>query len=180
LSARGRFQQFCLSHFSKPVGDRPIYRAIREAPPRHLLEIGLASALRTERMIELTLACRRAEPLSYTGIDQFEARTSGRTLSLKQTYQALRGKLAKVRLIPGDPYSALAQAANSLVGVDLVVIAADQAGEALERAWFYLPRTLAAGARIFVEQGKGESALLVEMPRSEVDRRAAALVRRAA
>jgi hypothetical protein len=59
---------------------------------------------------------------------------------------------ARLRLVPGDPYSALAHAANSLLDTDLVVIRADQDPVALERAWFYLPRMLHEQSVVLVEQ----------------------------
>ncbi len=58
---------------------------------------------------------------------------------------------AKVRLVPGDPYTAIAQVANSLAGTELLIISADQFGDALDRAWFYIPRLLAPGATVLIE-----------------------------
>ena len=93
------------------------------------------------------------EPVRYAALDLFEARPAGSPpgQSLKETHQALSPTGAKVQLIPGDPAQALARAANSLQGMDLVVISADYDVASLGGAWFYLPRMLHATSRVYLE-----------------------------
>lgn len=170
----GLFRKLVLNHFSKPICDRPLYRAVQQFHPRHILELGVGSAQRSLRLVELALAHVPADELRYTGVDLFESRPAGRPgLTLREAHRLLRQKLAKVQLLPGDPWTALARAANALQGVDLVIVSADQQGETLDRAWFYLPRTLAAAARVYVQTGQGDAAATHELTRAQVDALAA-------
>jgi hypothetical protein len=97
------------------------------------------------------------EEIHYTGIDMFEARPAENPgITLKLAYKLLRRLNAKVRLVPGDPFAALARTANSLTDTDLIVIAADQDPEAMSRAWAFVPRMIHEGSLIFQEQpGRG-------------------------
>jgi hypothetical protein len=61
----------------------------------------------------------------------------------------LKGTLAQIQLIPGEPAKALAQVANSLGKVDLLLISVEQGDAALDGAWFYLPRMLHDGSIVF-------------------------------
>jgi hypothetical protein len=114
--------------------------------------------------------------VEYAGIDLFEARSDAAGgVSLKDVHRKLKPAKAKVRLVPGDPYSAMARMANQLVGTELLLISADQVGESLERAWFYIPRLLAPNATVLFERPHGECGELIPQPvsRSEVDALAA-------
>jgi hypothetical protein len=86
-----------------------------------------------------------------------EARHPG--LTLKEAYTQLRPLGAKVQLVPGDPFSALARVANSSVGTQLLIISADQDAASLARAWFYVPRMLAEQSQVFVEELLANSAV---------------------
>ncbi|MDZ4781174.1 MAG: hypothetical protein SGJ19_13050 [Planctomycetia bacterium] len=143
-----RLRYWQLAHFSKPVADHPLYQAIRQREPRSFLEIGVGNAQRATRMIELASQTVDVSQLSYVGIDPFESRAPSKTpgLTLKQAHRTLKALGAKIRLVPGDPFAALSRTANELTGIELVVIAQDTDTAVLERAWFYLPRTLAADA----------------------------------
>lgn len=142
-----------LCHFSKPAGDRMVYRAIRRAGARRILELGVSHGLRARRMIEVA-AHGAAGAVCYAGVDLFELRpdVSGGRCSLKEAHALLKPTGARVRLIPGDPYTALARTANEIGPCDLIVIASDQAGESLERAWFYLPRLLHAATTVLQQR----------------------------
>jgi hypothetical protein len=96
----------------------------------------------------------RSAPVQYTGIDLFEARPVGQLgLSLKQAHRALSRSEARVRLIPGDPVTALARSANTLVATDLLIIHADQDAMSLQRAWFYVPRMLHTASVVLWQEG---------------------------
>ena len=83
----------------------------------------------------------------------------------------MRGIAAQ--LVPGDPFSALSRAANSLRDIDLATISADQDPAALERAWFYLPRVLHATSLVFQEQANPDGSLTVlALDRGQVESRA--------
>lgn len=144
-----------LALVSGPAHERKIYRAMRQHAPKSIVEIGIGCGLRAERMIAVALRYAGGERLRYAGIDLFEARPAGNLgLSLKQAHQKLKATGVQVRLIPGDPLSALARSANALQGTDLLVISADQDQESLQRAWYYVPRMLQESSLVFIEHRK--------------------------
>jgi hypothetical protein len=149
------------------------------------LELGIGDGARTLRMLQLAMQGQPPSAISYTGVDLFEARTEadGPGLSLKAAHQRLKATGARVRLAPGDPYSALARIANELGAVDLILVSADQAGASLDRAWFYVPRLLHAETQVFVEESTSDEqkGRLSPLTPFEVNQRAAkAAPRRAA
>ncbi len=163
---------------SRPAADRIVYRAIRRLRAAALVEIGLGDGLRARRMIEAARRYHPAANIRYTGIDLFEARAdTAQPLSLKQAHRALVASGAHVKLVPGDPFSALARTANALTGTDLLVIAADADAESLERAWFYLPRILHdRSVVLWRDAGHGEGGFR-PLALDEVRRRAGSHVR---
>lgn len=183
MSAKEFLNYVYWTRFSKPVADREVYRWVKENQPRSIVEMGLGQAVRTQRMIQLLLHEMPAAEIRYAGIDLFESR-SGATpgLPLKQVHSLLKPTGIKVQLIPGDPYSALARAANGLTKTDLLLISADQDAESLSRAWAYVPRMLTATSRVLLESNvKGQMAF-VPLTLADVEQRAAQakMVRRAA
>ncbi|MGH6737783.1 MAG: hypothetical protein ACREDY_01910 [Bradyrhizobium sp.] len=98
-----------------------------------------------------------SECLWYSGIDLFELSPADETskLSLKAAHCMLKPTGARVRLVPGDPFTALAAAANTIGASDVIVIAAGHDAESLRRAWFYIPRMLHPATQVFVERSDG-------------------------
>jgi len=174
---------FYLGYFSQPRGLRPLYRLLRKrakpgrknpgGPICKITELGVGPAERTLRMLEL---CPADDRTQYVGIDLFEARQNGDGpgLKLKEAHQRLAGTGVKVKLIPGDPYSALARSANSLGGQDLILIGADQDRTALAKAWFYVPRMMHEQTVVFEESLVDGEPVLAMVPHDEIARRAAA------
>lgn len=174
-----------LSYFSQPASDRGLYRLLGKGQVSKILELGIGDGTRTLRMLELAAHRQPPAAVSYTGVDLFEARTEadGPGMSLKSAHQRLKATGARVRLAPGDPYSALARIANELGAVDLMLIAADQNGPSLARAWFYVPRLLHAETQVFVEESQSDEqkSRLVRLTAFDINQRAAqAAPRRAA
>jgi hypothetical protein len=173
----GRLRSLYLCYLSKPAELRPFYRLVkqqlRKQPIRKITELGLGLGERTSRMLEL---CGVAEETTLTGIDLFEARQNGDGpgLSLKAAHKLLAATGAKVRLVPGDPFSALARTANSLAQQDLVFIAADQDRESLAKAWFYVPRMLHEATLVCEETLVDGKRTVAVVPHDEIARRAAA------
>ena len=165
---------FYLAHFSEPAGERVVYRAIRRGRVKSILEVGMGAAVRTTRMIEATRRSRGVSGICYTGIDLFELSSAASLdkLSLKAAHCTLKPTGARVRLIPGDPFTALAGAANEIGACDLIVISADQAGESLAKAWFYIPRLLHPTTQVFIERlGDAETPARFDLlPHDEVRR----------
>jgi len=176
----GLLRSLYLSYFSKPKGYRPLYRAIRKRPPTKIVELGIGTAERTLRMLEL---CAAGAETNYTGIDLFEARGEGAApgLSLKAAHTKLSTTGVKVRLVPGDPFSALSRTANASAGQDLILISADQDRESLARAWFYVPRMMHPGTLVLLEETVNGEPVLSQLLLVDVETLAQApKVRRAA
>jgi hypothetical protein len=158
-----------LARFSKPVADRPIYRALSKQVCASIVEIGVGQAVRTQRILRLLRYYRPHSRICYTGIDLFEARPeSCPGLSLKQSYQLLASDGVQVRLIPGDPLSALGRTANSLQGTDVLIISADQDGAALQQAWSFVPRMLHNDSIIFLEQPQGDETRFTQLGYADI------------
>lgn len=162
MSFKDRVWAFYLAHISKPIEDRPIYQALLNGRVRRILELGLGFADRSVRLIETASRFCDAQEVHYTGVDLFEGRetSQGVGVTLKLAHQKLRRTGAHVRLMPGNTYSGVAQVANSLKGLDLVVISGDQLPEILDRTWFYFPRMIHSQTQIFLQKpcDPGESA----------------------
>jgi len=183
-SMAGRLRSFYLGYLSKPKDMRPLYRLLskrnRKDPIRKITELGVGTGERTLRMLEL---CGPGDDAVYTGIDLFEARQNGDGpgLSLKEAHKKLTATNIKIRLVPGDPYSALARSANGLGGQDLILISADQDRASLAKAWFYVPRMMHAGTVVWEEELVEGRRVLRLVSLEEIEKRAASSrVRRAA
>jgi hypothetical protein len=162
-----------LAYLSKPRHDQLLYRYARRHRVQRILELGLGTAERACRLIEIA-ARASGQRVSYTGIDLFELRgEESKGVSLKLAHRRLAATGARVRLVPGDPHAALAAVANGLVGTELVIVSADQDRQALERAWFYLPRALSPTAAVFVEEPTSAGLVVRRMPADELARLAA-------
>lgn len=146
--------KYCyLAYFSKPKAERVLYRALRKARVASIVELGIGDSQRTKRLLEVAQRFLPGQTLRYTGIDLFEARPAEAAgLSLKGAHKRLVECDAKVQLVPGDPFSALARAANTLTKTDLLIVSADQDRSSLAKAWFYVPRMLQAGSLVYLEE----------------------------
>jgi hypothetical protein len=155
-----RVKHLYLAYFSKPVIDRPLYQAIRRHRWQRFLEIGIGTAQRALRMLEVASGHHPKEELFYVGIDLFEARgPAAPGLTLKDAHCQFKAAGFKAQLIPGDPHSGLSRTANALKDIDAVVISADATDASLARAWFYLPRVLHATSVVYQEQRGSEGTL---------------------
>lgn len=158
MTLLARLKYWYLAYFSHPASDRVLYRLLRKQSCQSIVEIGVGTAERTKRLLRF-LGEYGAGPVRYTGIDLFEARPEGSPrIAYKQAHCQLTPLAAKVKLVPGDPFSALARVANDLTKTDLLLISADQssggadpASQSLVRAWFYVPRMLHPSSIVCVE-----------------------------
>jgi hypothetical protein len=157
VAATGFFKTLYLTRFSKPVSDRAVYRIVKKVCPERLLLLGLGDARRAVRIVETAQRCAATRDIEITGVDLFEGRPQDATsqLSLKEAHRMLRETGVQVKLVPGDPYSALARTANSLPNIDLMLIDADQDADSLAQAWFYAPRMLHETSLVLVEHAQG-------------------------
>jgi hypothetical protein len=126
-----------------------LYQLVRRHRVRAIVEVGLSSTLRSERLIRLARRCSPSHEIRYAGIDRFDARPADLPrLTLKQTHQRLSRSGATVRLIPGDVSSGLSRYANQLQGTQMLILSADQDPETLARSWIYVPRMLTEDALV--------------------------------
>lgn len=160
-----------LTRLAKPAGERMIYRHALKTPPRRILELGIGTLGRTERLLEVAAAAVPAADLAYVGVDRFESRgpTDPPGVSLKQAHQRLHGK-ARVQLVPGNVDSALARVCNHLGVFDLVVISAANDERHLARSWFFLQRITNPQTTVFVESTSHAWSVL---PKAKIDEMAA-------
>ncbi|MBN2021391.1 MAG: class I SAM-dependent methyltransferase [Pirellulales bacterium] len=172
-----------LSHLSNPPTDRIVYRTICRNKVRRILECGIGEGRRAVRMIDAARRAGAGADVHFVGIDPFEARSAcdGPGVTLKLAHRVLASTGAHVRLLPGDPFTALARGANALGPVDLVVISARQNADALAQAWFYFPRMLHAGSTVLMERVlPGGQVQIGVIATADVARLAAVARRRAA
>ena len=130
-----------------------------------ILELGLGTLARTERLLEVAAAVAPVG-VSYVGIDRFESRTlqDPPGVSLKEAHRRLHGR-ARVQLVPGNVDSALARTCNHLGAFDLVVIEGANDERHLARCWFFLQRVTGPKSSVFVESAGGWTAV----PRGRID-----------
>lgn len=172
-----------LTLLSKPSHERALYQAIRRSTPLSIVEVGVGLAVRSTRMIAVAQRYRPEGSIRYVGIDLFEARTEyGTGLPLKEAHKRLKATGANVRVVPGDPLSALARTANGLQSTDLLVIAADQDTQSLTNAWFYVPRMLHDKSLVLIEDTSGTKPRFRSLSCDQVEKLAkgSASIRRAA
>lgn len=147
VKLRHWLQYLHLAYFSKPVGDRILYRRIRTTEPCRVVHIGLGSVERTQRLLDLAVHVAPG-PVEFTGIDMFEAADK---TSLKDFHRSMNRDGVRLKLVPGDAFSGLARIANVLSDTNLLLIGGDIEDSDLEAAWFYVPRMLANGAVVLRE-----------------------------
>ena len=177
-----RLKLLYLLYFSKPPADRVLYRAIRRSQPRKIVVLGLGTAGRVLRMIEVARLLVPIRELHLTVIDPFEAQPADRSaISLKQAFQLLRGTGVRVRLVPGEPLEGLMRAANDLGQVDLLVFSAGTVPGEMARAWFFVPRLLHNRTAIYLEKAQPDGpGTFQSMPQADIAALASAALRRRA
>ena len=173
MSIISQLRLLYLCYFSKPIADRPIYRAIRRHGVRRIVELGIADGRRAVRMIEVAQQTTARPDVHYVGMDRFEDRTesSGVGIGLKAAHQLLQGTGARVQLVPGDPSDGLIRLANSLGKVDLLIVPAELDSPSFARIWFFVPRMLHGRSLVFIDEqlADGQRSLRLK-PRREIDR----------
>lgn len=153
VAAANWFRYAYLAHFSSPRGCQQLYRLIKRENVSRVVEIGITNLERSIALIQVAQRFAGSKKVFYTGLDMFEARSTGRTpLTLKDTYCALRATEANIRLVPGVPRMSLASAANAHQNTDLVIIGPDVSENDLFGAWFYVPRMLHARSTVLSEK----------------------------
>lgn len=173
MSQLGSLKYTHLAYFSQPAADRTIYRALHKQPVCNIVELGVGTAVRAQRMIAMASGGDVDRKIHYTGIDFFEDRpASNPGIQLREAYRLLREMDVKVRLLPGDPFTVLARASNDLVGTDILVIDGDQDAESMSRAWMFVPRMIHDSTLIFLQEAdkRGKATNFVQLTVDDVER----------
>jgi len=184
MAKLGWWGKFWLSRFSQPAADRSIYRQVQATIPRRVLEIGLGTLVRTERLLSLLQSLAPQEEVQYVGLDRFEGRLPEDPpgVTLKQAHQRLR-PLARVQLWPGSADTSLSRLCNHLGLFDLVLVSADNEPQHLERSWFFIQRVVNSQTTILVEtaaKNRGGTSLWQTLEKSQLDALAASTLKRRA
>jgi hypothetical protein len=182
MAQYGLFHRLWLTRFSQPARDRLIYRHALKTAPKRIVELGLGTLGRTERLLGLVRAVHPGVDLQYVGLDRFEGRLPDDPpgVTLKQAHQRLHG-LARVQLVPGNIDASLSRLCNHLGAFDLVLISADNDPRYLDRCWFFIQRIVTLQTAIFAESRAGSGGVWASVPKTRVDELAAkAVLKRAA
>lgn len=176
MARQGLWQTFWLTRLSKPAAERVLYKHVLRTRPARILEIGLGTLVRTERLLR-TAGGLSATPVHYVGLDRFEGRSPSDPpgVSLKDAHRRLHA-LGKVQLVPGNADTSLARLCNHLGHFDCVLISADTDERHLERCWFFLQRLIRVDTAVFFEQRAGQATAWSLVPKATIDDRAARTV----
>jgi len=179
----GWFGRLWLTRLSQPSGERVVHRGVLQRQPKRILELGLGTLRRTERMLSL-LQAHGGDRVEYVGLDRFEGRlsTDPPGVTLKQAHQRLHGS-GRVQLVPGNVDTSLARLCNHLGVFDLVLVAADNDPRHLERGWFFVQRVVNERTMVLVESVDGGAAgrpVWKAMDKRRIDELAARTIQRRA
>jgi hypothetical protein len=177
VSRLGFLESTWLTRLSRPAGERVVYRSVLRAPPQRLLEIGLGTLVRTQRLLRAVGSRLDPATVHYVGLDRFEGRLPSDPpgVTLKEAHRTLSRK-ARIQLVPGNVDTSLSRVCNHLAPFDLVLIAADGDERQLDRCWFFLQRLTTAGTRVFVEPRSARGSAWTLLPKPRLDELAARLV----
>lgn len=155
MTRLGFVRRMWLTRFSQPAVDRSLFRHVLQRKPSRIIQVGIPSLDRTERLIRVATAAAGGG-LHYVGLDRFEARLPGEPVgpTLKQAHQRLHS-LARVQLVPGNADTSLARLCNHLGAFDMVVIDADTDRRHLERCWFFIQRITGPASLVLRESTSG-------------------------
>ena len=153
MAAASWFRYARLAHLSRPKANRQLFRLVKRDKVSRIVEVGISDLSRAVALIEVAQRFAGDKKVWYTGIDLFEARSTGSApLPMKETYRILRATEANVRLVPGAPASSLAAAANAHQNTDFILIGPDVTEADLQGAWFYVPRMLNERSTVWSER----------------------------
>lgn len=166
MSGVGFFGRIWLTRFSSPAVERPLLRLVLDRRPAKILELGLGTLERTERLLGVASSLG---PVHYVGLDRFEARLPGDPagVTLKEAHRRLHG-LGRIQLVPGNADSSLARLCNQLGGFDLVLVSSSTDRQNLTRCWFFLQRVTRPGTVLMQEVVRDASSSWQEVSHERV------------
>lgn len=113
------FSKLYWKHLAGPKSDKGLHRLLLDHSFNSILEIGIGSGERTQRVFKLLTPRDPQATLRYTVVDAFES-VPGH-LSLKQAHKMLAEKGVKSTLVPGDLTAALARVGNTVGQHELII-----------------------------------------------------------
>jgi hypothetical protein len=107
-----------LAYFAKPRSERQLYRLVKRHKICRIVEVGISDVARTMMLVRVAQRFAADGPVSYTGIDWFDARPANLPqLTLKQVHCQLRSTAKSAGQGVRSMFSATAGAVRSaLVG----------------------------------------------------------------
>ncbi|HEY6563359.1 MAG TPA: hypothetical protein VIY86_02580 [Pirellulaceae bacterium] len=156
MKAANLFRSLQLRYFAQPKHHRALFRHIEQTKPWRIVQIGMGRGELAKSLLEMVLRGKPAERPRYVGIDLFESRPSSQPgLTLKEAHREVRSDQIDIRLLPGEPSTALSRLANELRGTDLVIATAAQNTKSLNGSWHLVSRILHKDSRIWLETEDG-------------------------
>ncbi len=151
MAGMGFGRRLWLTRFSKPATDRPLYRHVLTRKPARILQIGIASLDRSERLLRVA-AAGAGSSIHFVGLDRFEGRLPSEQAgpTLKQAHQRLH-RLASTQLVPGNADTSLARLCNHIGTFDLVLIDSVTDQRHMERCWFFIQRIINPTSLVLAE-----------------------------
>lgn len=148
----GLFRRIWLHNFVKPAEERVLIRHLLEHDVERMLEIGVGTLERTERL----LAAVPSGSMRYVGIDPFESRGPDDPpgVSLKEAHRRLTRR-AQVQLVPGPVDATLARVCNHIGVFDMIAVANGLSAGTLERVWFFARRLVRPTSAVFHQSADG-------------------------
>lgn len=113
------FSKLYWKHFAGPKSDKSLHRLLLDHSFNSILEIGIGSGERTQRIFTLLTPRDPQATIRYTVVDAFDS-VPGH-LTLKQAHKMLAEKGVKSTLVPGDLTAALARVGNTVGQHDLII-----------------------------------------------------------
>ena len=167
MARQNWFQKLYWKYLSKPITERALLLHVIENPPSSILEIGMGSGERIQRLLNLIATASDGKPIRYTGVDPFESRSGQQALlTLKGAHRIFTERGIKAHLVPGEPTGALARVAHSVLPSDLILIdgyigQGDADADAIAQ---WLPRLCHVQSTIFAAQNAGGVFLPIPRP----------------
>jgi hypothetical protein len=113
------FSKLYWKHLAGPKSDKSLHKLLLEQSFNSILEIGIGTGARTERVFKLLTPRDPQATIRYTVVDAFES-VPGH-LTLKQAHKMLAEKGVKSTLVPGDLTAALARVGNTVGQHELII-----------------------------------------------------------
>lgn len=165
-------QRLYWRYFSKPVGQRGLFLHAIETPIGSILEIGIGSGERTKQVLSLCVPPEGVSQIRYAGVDAFESAKPGTPhLNLKAAHRMLAAFGVKAHLIPGEPVSALARVAHTVLPSDLVIIDGEWGTDSIQSRSIaeWLPRLCHVQSTIFASATLGGKLERIPVPATAVE-----------